>query len=66
MVYSERFPEGILVGYVEEYALNSAQTAYTATVSVAADMSSLYNVIIIENTHYGEIEALIDDADKRF
>ena len=29
-------------------------------------MSSLYNVIIIENTHYGEIEYFFDDADKRF
>ncbi len=65
-VYSERFPEGILIGYVEDYALNSAETAYSARLRVAADMSSIYNVIIIENTHYGEVEALLDDADKRY
>lgn len=65
-VYSERFPEGILIGYVEDYALNSAETAYSARLRVAADMSSIYNVIIIENTHYGEIESLLDDADKRY
>lgn len=65
-VYSERFPEGILIGYVEDYALNSAETAYSARLRVAADMSSIYNVIIIENTHYGEIESLIDDTARRY
>lgn len=65
-VYSERFPEGILIGHVEDYALNSAETAYSARIRVAADMSGIYNVIIIENTHYGEIESLIAEAQKRF
>lgn len=65
-VYSERFPEGILIGHVEDYSLNSAETAYSARLRVAADMSSIYNVIIIENTHYGEVESLLDEAGKRY
>ncbi len=65
-VYSERFPEGIIIGHVEDYALNSAETAYSARLRIAADMSAIYNVIIIENTHYGEVETLIEDTKNRF
>lgn len=57
-VSSERLPAGIIIGTIESFELNSAQSAYSAKLRIAADMSSLDNLLIVENTHYGEIEEL--------
>lgn len=57
-VRSERLPEGILIGHIEDFKLNNTQTAYSATIAIAAKMSMLYNVLIVENTHFGELEEL--------
>ncbi len=57
-VRSERLPEGVLIGHIEDFKLNNTQTAYTATISIAAKMSMLYNVLIVENVHFGELEEL--------
>ena len=57
-VRSERLPEGVVIGTIEEYELNSAKSAYSAVVNIAADMSRLDNVLIVENTHYGELQEL--------
>lgn len=59
-VSSERLPSGVLIGYIEEAEHNAAQTAYTAQLRLAADLSTLDNVLIVENTHYGEIESLTE------
>lgn len=61
-VRSERLPEGILIGHIESYEYNATQTAYTAKLKLAADISVVDNVLIVENTHYGEIEALMDEV----
>ena len=55
---SHFFPEGIKIGYVESYAINDTQTSYNVTVRLAADMTKLNNVILIENVDYGEITDL--------
>lgn len=55
---SHYFPEGIKIGYVESYTINDTQTSYNVTVRLAADMTKLNNVILIENIDYGEIKAL--------
>ncbi len=55
---SHFFPEGIKIGYVESYAINDTQTSYHVTVRLAADMTKLNNVILIENVDYGEINEL--------
>jgi len=55
---SHYFPEGIKIGYVESYAINDTQTSYNVTVRLAADMTKLNNVILIENVDYGEITNL--------
>ena len=55
---SHFFPEGIKIGYVESYAINDTQTSYHVTVRLAADMTKLNNVILIENVDYGEITNL--------
>ena len=57
-VRSERLPEGVLIGHIEEFKLNNTQTAYSATISIAAKMSTLDNVLIVENTRSGELEEL--------
>lgn len=57
-VRSERLPEGVLIGHIKEVQLNNAQTAYRAEVEIAAKMSMLYNVLVVENTHAGELEEL--------
>jgi rod shape-determining protein MreC len=59
-VRSERLPEGILIGTVTEYELNSTKSAYSAKITIAANMSKLDDLLIVENTHYGEIEELMN------
>lgn len=55
---SEFFPEGVKIGYVEKYEINETQTSFSATIRLAADMTKLNNVILIENTDYIEISEL--------
>ena len=62
-VRSERLPVGIKVGTIQEYALNTAKSAYSAKLRIAADMATLDNVLIVENTHYGEIEELMKQVE---
>ena len=64
-VRSERLPEGVLIGHIEGFELNNTQTAYRATIAVAAKMSMLNNVLIVENTHSGELEELHRQVGKR-
>lgn len=63
-VRSERLPAGVLIGTIEDFELNSAKSAYSATISIAADMSSLDNLLIVENRHYGELQMLIDQSEQ--
>lgn len=62
-VRSERLPEGVLIGTITEYEINSAKSAYSAKIAIAADMSKLDDVLIVENTHYGEIEELMQQME---
>lgn len=62
-VSSERLPSGVLIGYIEEAEHNAAQTAYTAKLRLATNLSTLDNVLIVENAHYGEIEALVEELE---
>lgn len=55
---SHIFPEGIRIGYVESRKENENQTSYDVEVRLAADMTRLSNVILIENTNYAEITNL--------
>lgn len=63
-VRSERLPDGILIGTIDSYSLNSAKSAYSATITIAAEMSALDNLLIVENRHYGEIEGLIEQVEE--
>lgn len=64
-VWSERLPEGVIVGHIEEFEHNAAKTAYSARLRLAVDMSALDNVLIVENTHYGEIEQLMGNIENQ-
>ncbi len=55
---SHYFPEGVKIGYVESYSLNDTQTAYDVVIRLAADITKISNVILIENLDYGEASHL--------
>jgi len=59
---SHYFPEGVKIGYVESYSLNDTQTAYDVVIRLAADVTEISNVIVIENLDYGEVSHLEDSA----
>lgn len=62
---SERLPDGVLIGHIESYEHNAAKTAYSARVKLATDLSALDNVLIVENTHYGEIDELLKSVTEK-
>lgn len=57
-VRSERLPEGVLIGTIDEFKLNNTQTAYSATITIAAKMGMLDNVLVVENTRSSELDEL--------
>lgn len=62
-VSSERLPEGIAIGTIESIQLNTARTAYSARLAIAANMATIDNVLIVENKHSGELEELIESVE---
>ena len=59
---SQYFPEGVRIGYVESLKENENHTSYDVEIRLAADMTRLSNVILIENTNYTEIYELENAA----
>ncbi|MCM1150819.1 MAG: rod shape-determining protein MreC [Alistipes sp.] len=53
--FSQFFPENVLIGWVESFALDEARTSYTVRVRLAADPSRLTDVILVENRDANEI-----------
>lgn len=58
-VQSERLPEGILIGHIEDFELNNTQSAYSATIAIAAKMGALADVLVVENMRSKEFEELL-------
>ena len=56
--FSEYFPEGVRIGWVESAELDPMRTSYTVRVRLAAEMSRLTDVIVVENRDLNEIRAL--------
>lgn len=52
------FPKGMLIGSVEELTPNEAQMTYTVRVRLAADLTALDNLVVIDNLDRDEIELL--------
>ena len=63
---SQYFPEGVRIGYVESREENENHTSYDVEIRLAADMTRLSNVILIENTSYTEIDELEKSVRSRY
>lgn len=61
--FSQYFPADVVIGWVESAELNETRTAYTVQVRLAAEMSRLTDVILIENRDLQEIRDL-ENSDK--
>lgn len=48
--FSDIFPEGIMVGIVEDYKSQSDDNFYSLKIKLSTDFSSLKNVLLIKNT----------------
>ena len=55
--FSPRFPEGINIGVVKEFALTEKMN-YKAKIELFTDMSKIYNVVLIHNNYFEEISTL--------
>lgn len=62
-VSSERLPEGITIGTIKSIELNTTQTAYSVVLDIAANMATLDNLLIVENTHHHELQNLLEDIE---
>lgn len=56
--FSSYFLPDMTIGTVSSFAIDPSHNYYTATVKLEADMSSLHNVLIVENPSRDEITAL--------
>ena len=56
--FSQFFPENVLIGRVERVSMNETRTAYTVRVRLAAELSKLTDVILVENRDANEIIGL--------
>lgn len=54
------FPKGMTIGTVESFTYNDAQMAYRVRVRLAADLTKLGNLVVIDNLDRDEIEQLQD------
>lgn len=63
-VSSERMPQGVVIGVIESYSTNSANTAYSAKVKLAVDMSAIDNVVVVENVYYKELATILDEEQR--
>lgn len=59
--FSLYFPPDVLIGWVESAEMNETRTSYTVKVRLAAEMSRLGDVILVENRDLGEMQALQED-----
>ena len=53
--FSQYFPEDVLIGWVESASLNENRTSYTVRVRLAAEMTRLVDVVLVENRDRFEI-----------
>ena len=56
--FESYFPAGLLIGTIESATLDQVGTTYTVRVRLAADLSAMNNLVIIENLDHQEINDL--------
>lgn len=57
--FSERFPEGLLLGYVKDIINDKSSSTYTVRVSAAVNFETLQFAYIIENLQGDEVNQLL-------
>ncbi len=60
--FSQYFPADILIGTITSVELNATSTAYSVEIELAAEMTRLDNVILVENRDAMQIELLEQSA----
>lgn len=61
--FSQLFPEGVKIGRVTNYHLNATQTAYEVEIELAADISALNEVMIVNNIASAESRYILEQID---
>lgn len=56
--FESYFPEGMLIGTVEEATLDEVGTSYTVRVRLAADLQAMSNLVLIDNLDRQELDDL--------
>lgn len=56
--FSQYFPADVLIGWVESARLNETRTSYTVRVRLAAEMTRLTDVVLVENRDLREVREL--------
>lgn len=59
-VESDRLPLDVKIGTIESSEINASKSAYSAELRIAADMQSLSNLLVVENTEQQQLNELID------
>ena len=62
--FSNIFPEGLIVGYIQSIAKNKHSNNYIIKVRLAEDLLKLNNVYIIHNNSKNELDSLLMEAKK--
>ncbi|MFI3288941.1 MAG: rod shape-determining protein MreC [Rikenellaceae bacterium] len=57
--FSQLFPEGVKIGEVESFELNNMQTAFNVNVRLAADISALNEVLVVNNIATAEARYIL-------
>lgn len=63
--FSHYFPQETTIGTIESIALSDNKTSFNCKIRLAADMSRLFNVILVRNTRAGEARALEGSTQNR-
>lgn len=64
--YSHFFPEDITIGYIEQMQVDEPTSSYNLELRLAADMTRLHDVLLIQNIDIYELNALEAQADSLF
>ncbi len=56
--FSLFFPEGITIGWVDDFEINETNTAYNVSIHLAVDMSHLSDVVLVKNNDIEELQNL--------
>lgn len=64
--FSQFFPEDVLIGWVEGYALNETRTSYEVEIRLAADISALSDVILVDNRELEEVRKIESNVQRRY